>query len=315
MDTGKTADYGIFGLLVTKNVPHVLEKIFFYLDYESYKTCLDVSNTWYKLLTSKTFQTKGKCVFEIEILKDHVYLLFAACKGKIEVARKVLSTGMLDVNDIESAEGNTPLHVAATFGNLEMVQLLLDSGAEKHPRNSFGETALYHAAARAHRDIVNLLIDQEEAFSLILAAERNAKNTLERLLLAGADPNMTNSRGFTPLTAGAYKGHAGVVKLLLESGAQPNKAMKYGDTPLHLAAKKGHIGMAKMLIEKGAVPNLTNIVGRTPLHAAAMRDNRETVKLLMDSGSDVNKADEWGETPLSYAIEKGFQDAVNIMTS
>ena len=69
-------------------MPHVLEKIFFNLDYKSYKTCLEVSNAWNELLTSESFRTKGKYVFHVEILKDHKKLCEASVRGEKEEVRK-----------------------------------------------------------------------------------------------------------------------------------------------------------------------------------------------------------------------------------
>ena len=46
----------VFDQLRSKTVPHILEKIFFALDYESYKICFEVSTTWRRLLTSEPFQ-------------------------------------------------------------------------------------------------------------------------------------------------------------------------------------------------------------------------------------------------------------------
>ena len=60
METKDTMDYCTFDTLFSKNVPHLLEKIFLSLDYKSYKRCLEVSKLWNDLLTSKSFQRKGK---------------------------------------------------------------------------------------------------------------------------------------------------------------------------------------------------------------------------------------------------------------
>ena len=57
-----------FETLFSKNVPHILEKIFLFLDYKSYKVCLDVSVVWRNLLMTKTFQMKAKSVYRKEIL-------------------------------------------------------------------------------------------------------------------------------------------------------------------------------------------------------------------------------------------------------
>ena len=50
---------------------YVLEKIFFYLDYESFKSCLEVSKAWHELLTSELSIKKGKDVYHDAILEDH----------------------------------------------------------------------------------------------------------------------------------------------------------------------------------------------------------------------------------------------------
>ena len=63
-----------FDTLFEKTLHIALEKIFFSLDYRSYKTCLEVSMVWKELLTSHTFQRKGKSVFSKELLKDGVGL-------------------------------------------------------------------------------------------------------------------------------------------------------------------------------------------------------------------------------------------------
>ena len=59
MDTGNAMSQSAFGMFFTKNVPHIFEEIFFQLDYESFKTCLDVSKKWRELLTSETFKRRA----------------------------------------------------------------------------------------------------------------------------------------------------------------------------------------------------------------------------------------------------------------
>ena len=60
-----------FDALLKKNVPHILEKIFYCLDYKTFLTCRKVSKTWRDLLTSKSFQLKEKSVF-IEELRNYI---------------------------------------------------------------------------------------------------------------------------------------------------------------------------------------------------------------------------------------------------
>ena len=59
-----------FDFLFYRNFPHILEMIFFSLDYESYKNCMDVSKEWKALLSSEKYISKGKTLFRKDIWKD-----------------------------------------------------------------------------------------------------------------------------------------------------------------------------------------------------------------------------------------------------
>ena len=74
METEVNLDYSAIEALFSKNLPHLLEKIFFSLDYESYKRCLEVSVVWRNLLTSDSFKKRGKSVFCTEIDIQRCYL-------------------------------------------------------------------------------------------------------------------------------------------------------------------------------------------------------------------------------------------------
>ena len=81
-----------FDTLFSKNVPHILDKIFLSLDYESYKDCLEVSNDWRGLLTSESYKTRGKSVYKEEILEDQIKLKVAAENNNTVEARRLLGT-------------------------------------------------------------------------------------------------------------------------------------------------------------------------------------------------------------------------------
>ena len=59
-----------FDKLFAKSVPHIMEKIIFSLDYESYKECFEVCHIWNEILTSKRYLKIGKSVFQDEVLED-----------------------------------------------------------------------------------------------------------------------------------------------------------------------------------------------------------------------------------------------------
>jgi hypothetical protein len=108
---------------------------------------------------------------------------------------------------------NTPLHSAAYYGDLEMVQVLLDYGVDVNAQNGIGDTPLDYASSNGHRNDAGVA----------------------RLLIAhGADPNSRNMGGFTPLHEASNCGRIEIVGLLIEHGANVVKDY-WGRTPMHVA--------------------------------------------------------------------------------
>ena len=163
-----------FDMLFSKNVPGILEKIYFSLDYKSYKNCLEVSNEWKGLLTSERYKTKWKSVFKEGIREDENRLQIVAEDNNSDEARKLLSSGMVDVNS-KDEDGLTPLRAAAKKGSKKVAQLLIESGADVNVADKHGETPLHRAAERGHKEIAQLLIE------------------------SGADVNVVDEGGRTPL--------------------------------------------------------------------------------------------------------------------
>ena len=110
---------------------------------------------------------------------------------------------------------NTPLHSAAYYGDLEMVQVLLDYGVDVNSQNSFGYTPLDSASRDGHRNDAGVA----------------------RLLIAhGADPNSRDVLGFTSLHRASDSGRIEIVRLLIEHGAKVEVKNDRGKTPLDVAS-------------------------------------------------------------------------------
>ena len=266
-----------FASLFSKNVPHILEYIFFSLDYESYKQCIEVNYGWRELLTSRSYKAKAYKDFKKDVIEDHKKLRIAAKEGNTDEIRRLLSCGITNVNCRDIC-GSTPLHESASNGHKEAAQLLIQSGADIDKCDLFGRTPLVVA--------------------------ENHKELLEMLIESGANMNVADECGSTLLHLAARKGQEVVVQLLIERGAELNVTNRAGLTPLHCAANNGHEEVARLLIaggpRGGANINIATGTGRTPLHDAAMSGHKDIAQILIDHGADMHQADSNGNTPLKY---------------
>ena len=214
-----------FDMLFTKNVPHVLEKILFSLDYESFKKCLRVSKNFNSLLNSESFQKMARRAFHKEINLECAHRLWRAAKdGKTREVKMLLKNGTLDINYEEEdwwwnhaeyfqrsyfKDPYGPLSMAAKYGHEEVVRLLLDNGADPNKANPRGRTALHVATQRGHASIVKTLID------------------------GGGLINYADENGQTALHVVANMGKRGMYKFLVENGANEMMRDNMGWEPLY----------------------------------------------------------------------------------
>ena len=250
-------------MLFDTYVPHILEKIFFYLDYASYKECLEVSVTWNKLLTSESYQKKGKLVFHDELQEDQkkIWNVALARKGSEDEVLRLLRSGMLDV--ISRRPGLTLLHTAVNRSHKDVIKILLGKGADPNIPNGMGWTPFHVAANNDNEDVFQLLLN------------------------GGGDLNMPTSCGWTLLHLAIRTNSLARIELLLQRGADINEKTDGGLTALHLAAKRGFNDVVIYLLDKGALPHKINkksywAHGYTPTSIAQRFGHTDTVKILMN---------------------------------
>lgn len=176
---------------------------------------------------------------ESERIRAGEKLIKAAQRGDVAYVRKALDKG-IDVNSplilafddkigekvAHVRESVTLLHLAAMKGQTEVVELLVDHGADMSALTSSGETPLHYAA--------NI-------------------ETVALFLERGADVNTRGRSGNTPLHYAAIGGEIKTVALLLDRGADVNARNNIGWTPLHSATIGSHRGTEDFLKEHGGV--------------------------------------------------------------
>lgn len=144
-------------------------------------------------------------------------------------------------------------------GFKEIVDMLLDHGADVNARDGYNTTPLMRAVDGGYSEIVKILIARK--------ADVHAENTSGSTALHDAT-GMTGDPKFFIKFGWEGRASGEVVKLLLAAGANPNARDKNGRTPLHGAAAWGRIDLARALLDAGADINAKDNAGTTPLDTA-----------------------------------------------
>ncbi len=154
------------------------------------------------------------------------------------------------------------------------------------------------------KDFIDSLVDGVSRMHR--AAATQTEHQIRELLERGADPNVRNFRGETPLHRAAIRNpDLDVSRTLIGAGADVNAQDEKGTTPLHRAAHNPSTGRAELLIEAGADVGARDNSGATPLHHAAESGHEAMIVRLVEAGPDPNARDQEGRTPLHQAAEKG----------
>jgi len=221
-----------------------------------------------------------------------------------------------------------PLNVVAKFGDLSDVEKILKRDIKSiNAQDDEGMTPLACAIVQEQMDVARFLLDKganpeipnkNGLTPLELAASRPQTNGLllcELLLAKGAQVNPTNKTDYriTPLDWAVSSDNIELVKLLLDHGADGKAKSDVGSTALHTAADRGDKEIAAMLIEHGADVNAKVTGGTTPLHEAAWAGRDEVIKLLLSKGAEVDPKRHDGLTPLISAADREHNSTVEIL--
>ena len=243
-------------------------------------------------------------------------------KGDIQTVKALVekSRSVLDARD---SNGMTPLHHAATGGNADLINYLIDKGAKLELQSTRLQTPLHLAAMNDRKEAVSALLKRGAALearddygrtALILCArERGQAATGVVLIEAGADVNAVDKFGDGALTLAAWRGKRDFVDLLLEKGARTPTEGEQWRAGLSLAASQGLTNLFRRLAEKGQDLKAADASGEPLLHAAAAGGSAAIVGLLLDRGLEATRADRFGWTPLHYAARDGRTDAARIL--
>ncbi|OXU17444.1 hypothetical protein TSAR_001124, partial [Trichomalopsis sarcophagae] len=250
--------------------------------------------------------------------------------------------------NLATDDGQTPVHVAASHGNLATLKLLLEDGGDPMFKSKNGETPLHLACRGCRADVVRHLIEFvkekkgvdvatnyvnsltfEGASALHYAAqiepsevvvEGDDRAVVRALLEGGADVSLQTKQAQE--SAFHYCALAGNNEVLSEmishmSATEVQKALNrqsaVGWTPLLIAAHRGHMDIVKNLLENHARVDVFDLEGRSALHLAAEHGYLEVCDALLANKAFINSKSRVGRTALHLAAMNGNTHLVRFL--
>jgi ankyrin repeat protein len=184
-----------------------------------------------------------------------------------------------------------PLYYAALIGLPEVVERVLDAGADVNAVGGrYSGNALCAASKEGHEMVVQVLLD------------------------AGADINAVGGEDYgDALQAASREGHEKVVQMLLGAGADINATGGHYDNALQAASREGHERVVQILLHAGADIEAENRYRADTLQAASIAGHEQVVQILLDAGADVNAVGGPLGNALDCASHEGYEKVVQML--
>ena len=212
-------------------------------------------------------------------------LLDSALEGDLASLARLVTFDPTIV-DCRDDWGQTPTMLAAIRGHLQIVEWLLDHGADILALDSFGQDALFHASNYpGNATVIRLLLDRGSQVNrtvngctaLIEASSGGYQENVAALLQNHPDVNHVTDNYETALTFAIVNGTAAVVRQLIEAGANVNWIDNGDCTPLIFAMSERDPEKVRALLQAGADPTYRDMYA---FHQAVQANSPDLVRII-----------------------------------
>lgn len=235
----------------------------------------------------------------------------AAHKGDKKLVSMLLEKGADPV--ATTPDGMTPLLIAIFQKKEDVGRLLVEAGVDvETPWRSY--TPLMHAAHIGAPTLARALLERGAGFyvtleengwdALLIATAQNHLPMVELLVAHGADIDVKDHQGYTPLFIAVNSGFKEIALHLVQNRASVNEPANDGMTPLWVAIHKNEPEMARILLTVDVDVEVKGGDGTTPLLFATAAGYEEIVGALLEKGADLKATSVDGRTALVIAEDK-----------
>ena len=291
--------------------------------------------------STKIPNRKGEFARHIPLNENGDCLLHFACQwGVVDIVRYLVIDERCNPNVQSSTSENTPLHIAARYGqDHTIVQLLSCKECDINAQNKKGDTPLHVAVRQSEETAVSKLLADQQCSPdvqnndgdtpLHIACCRISLNVIKLLLTMRCSTNIFNKKGETVLDIPLNEdkdcllhiacqwGDVDIVRYLItDERCNPNiQSSTSENTPLHIAAKCGQVHIIVQLLSyEECNPNVLNKECDTPLHIAATWNKTAVVsELLTHQQIDANAQNKKGNTSLHMACYRKSLDIIKLL--
>ncbi|KAG8434115.1 hypothetical protein GDO86_012476 [Hymenochirus boettgeri] len=234
------------------------------------------------------------------------FLAACAAGDLLEAEEMLTGNSGKEVIDSTNADGISALHQACIDENLEVVEFLVNHGANVNQADNEGWTPLHVAASCGYMEIAEYLLKHSANIAAVnsdgdvpldLAEDECMENLLRaEITKGGVDTEAAKREEEEVMLQDARQWlNAGKIEDI--------RHPKTGASALHVAAAKGYIEVLRLLLQANFDPNVRDKDGWTPLHAAAHWGVEEACRLLVEHFCDMNALNNVGQRPCDVADE------------
>ncbi|RTE84217.1 hypothetical protein BHE90_001268 [Fusarium euwallaceae] len=261
---------------------------------------------------------------------DDLWAIYTAAEnGRTDMVR-MLAEAKADLNTLSGEQKWTPIHACTKYP--EIVQLLIELGADLTITSLAQSTPLDVAVLRGHRETIDVILSKSKVkFDLslqptrkvmVVAVELNYVDVIEAILEAGADVNTLdpmndNNKNESLLCMAMRLPSEDMVRKLLEFRPDLDVRSEKQNTVLHCITERSPVASFRLVVNAGGRLDVVNNMGLTPLQMAARNENLEVFRYMMTKEAALsmlhNSSSDRSGTVLHDACKVGSLEMVRML--